>query len=503
METIGKQFYRGMKIKWPFLLLCSGIVMYCVYLDVASENYRTMRYANYLTVRLTGNTSQVIPSLNNTEADTATAVKGLHYPKVPQPRWFDVNSTIAGSVYINHADVTSTGNSIITKPATINKVSVNHADVQPNCKPHETVVFLKTHKTGSSTLTTTLERYGYKRNLSIAIPKRNLHIISSGYFNPSQVYPGKFDMLVNHVRFKKSEMQKVMKPNAKYFTIIRDPRTQIESVFGYFLLFKGFRLPEENAFKTFISRPQYYWDRYPSFAMRNHLKNPNLYDLGLETRDQENTVLVDKAIKRIASEFDLVLIQEYYNESLLLLKKLLCFSFEDILYIPKGVRSSKRRYTLSGALRESINKWSWADAKLYAHFNKTFWERVKEYGPTFQEDLKYFEYRLEETRKNCTIENATKDNSAHRESFLVLHPKADKSCLLMMKSDPDMTKLIRVKQYGNISRRIYNKSKSVVGKVKSRISIPDRRKISIPNRRRISMSVRRRMHTLKTQFKET
>ncbi|XP_071951875.1 galactose-3-O-sulfotransferase 2-like [Antedon mediterranea] len=332
-----------------------------------------------------------------------------------------------------------------------------HLNNQETCKPHNMFVFLKTHKTGSSTLTTTIQRYGYIRNLTIAIPKHDSHVISSGKFKPSQVYPGKYDMLVNHVRFDKKKMQKVMKNGTKYFTIIRDPRTQIESVFGYFTLFKPLHLSPISGFENFISKPRFFLNKYRHFRMRNYLKNPNLFDLGFAPKKMEKQDLVDAAVKKISKELDLVLIYEYYNESLLLLRKLLCFSFEDILYVPKGMRSDKRRYTVSDNLRESINKWSWADAKLYEEFNKTFWRKIEEYGPTFETDLKYFESLLEEKLKNCTFTGKSTDDN--RTVYLVFNDNTnDTSCELMKYSDAEMTSLIRIKQY-NTTRHTESKNR--------------------------------------------
>ncbi|XP_033119549.1 galactosylceramide sulfotransferase-like [Anneissia japonica] len=261
----------------------------------------------------------------------------------------------------------------------------------------------------------------------------------------TQVGSGKFDMLVNHVRFNKPEMQKVMKPGAKYITILRDPRTQLESVFGYFLLFKSMNLREADGFAKFVSNPYYYYNKCSS-SYANYLRNPNLYDLGLQPNQQKNKTLVNLFIQRISRDFDLVLINEYYNESLLLLKKILCLSFEDILYIPKGIRSDKRRYTISNNARESINRWCWADALLYAHFNKTFWERVRDYGPSFQDDLRYFERKLKDTTLNCTIANKTHDDIKHRGSHYIMNPNGDKYCSLLTKSDSKFTGIIRARQ---------------------------------------------------------
>ena len=100
------------------------------------------------------------------------------------------------------------------------------------CKPVTKIVFIKTHKTGSTTTTSIFQRFGYKRNLIFALPK-SAHIFSDKkLFSKSFVIPipkslatahPYYDMLVNHAVYYRPELKKVV-PNAKYFTILRRPR---------------------------------------------------------------------------------------------------------------------------------------------------------------------------------------------------------------------------------------------------------------------------------------
>ncbi|XP_071950301.1 galactosylceramide sulfotransferase-like [Antedon mediterranea] len=317
------------------------------------------------------------------------------------------------------------------------------------CKPKKHILFLKTHKTGSSTLTSILQVYGFLRNLTFAVPKTSAQILSRGFFKADQVHPGKYDMLVNHARYSKPEMEKVMKPNTTYITIIRDPSTQIESNFGYFRLSDKFKLGNmSNPFQTFAENPSYYWTKYRSL-FRNYMKNPNLYDLGLTEYQQEDRDVVEKFIAKIAKEFDLVLIQEYFNESLLLLKKLMCWEMDDILYLSKGKRSKRLRFDIDQSLRESIRKWSWGDVLLYDHFNKTLWSKIRDYGPSFQADLVQFQLKLNRTLHNCTEPNVVRGNS--RETYFKLNKKGAPKCTHMIRNDLKFTKLIRSVQHGETS----------------------------------------------------
>ena len=90
-------------------------------------------------------------------------------------------------------------------------------------------------------------------------------------------------------------------------------------------------------------------------------------------------------IGQLSREIDLMIINEYFDEALILLKKLMCWDYEDILYISKGMRSSTHRFNISNVVADKVKKWSAGDVMLYDHFNGTFWTKIQEYGSSFGE----------------------------------------------------------------------------------------------------------------------
>ena len=84
------------------------------------------------------------------------------------------------------------------------------------------------------------------------------------------------------------------------------------------------------------------------------------------------------------------MINAYFDESLILLKKLLCSDFDDIVYISNGVRQATARRRISTEMRSVIENRNRVGVKLYQHFNKTFLVKVNNYGPGFQRDLETF-----------------------------------------------------------------------------------------------------------------
>ena len=219
-----------------------------------------------------------------------------------------------------------------------------------------------------------------------------------------------------------------MVKGTKYVTIIREPSSQWESAFSHFEFRRAIereagaakviyinrthpvifdhRNSSSDAIKEFLRNPNKYHENMRALTylgirdiMWNFARNNQIFDLGLHTELQENDTLVNETIDRLEQEMALVIINEYFDESLLVLKKMLCWTYEDILYLPKGQRV--QRSVLAEGIREKIRLWNKADVLLYDRFNKTLWKRIREYGPSFSEDLLEFRRMLNETFINC------------------------------------------------------------------------------------------------------
>lgn len=59
-------------------------------------------------------------------------------------------------------------------------------------------------------------------------------------------------------------------------------------------------------------------------------KNQQLWGLGTNSFEMEDPVKVDEKISKYDSQFDLVMIAEYFDESLVLLADLLCWDLSEV-----------------------------------------------------------------------------------------------------------------------------------------------------------------------------
>uniref|UniRef100_A0A7M5UEF6 Galactosylceramide sulfotransferase-like n=2 Tax=Clytia hemisphaerica TaxID=252671 RepID=A0A7M5UEF6_9CNID len=282
---------------------------------------------------------------------------------------------------------------------------------QRACKPRQNIVFIKTHKTGSTTVTNILNRYGDLRDLNMVLPMADQMRFSwPRMFHWSNVdllrldgQPG--NILCNHARYNREQMDLIMADDTDYITILRNPATQFESSFFYFEFDRILQLRHrKDPVRAFMEFPDEYL--YNITLVLNDLpetinliQSGMFYDLGQDFLDLGDDDAIRKRIKNMETEFRLVMIMEYFDESLVLLKLELCWELEDISYIKQNQRT--KRSNLTEDLRERILQWNHADSMLYHHFNQTFWQKVESYGQRFWDDLKDFQQLRNEIEHVC------------------------------------------------------------------------------------------------------
>jgi len=228
-------------------------------------------------------------------------------------------------------------------------------------------------------------------------------------------------------RLNRVAMDNVMVPNTFYISILRNPVKQFESSFYYLEMHTLFGLKfSQNPLQEFIAKPEEFMSMITK-SRKSPPENYGLYrngmffDLGYDELELKR-IGVSKAIEMVEKEIDLFLLLEYFDESLLLLKKAMCWSLENILYFKQNQRTTKVPIDTVSVTR--IKKWNSADMKLYQHFNQTFWRKVGEYGQNFEEDLKELKYYLKQWTKRCDKREVVKGKDASAVRFFKVGHKA-------------------------------------------------------------------------------
>ncbi|KAJ8038102.1 Galactose-3-O-sulfotransferase 3 [Holothuria leucospilota] len=290
----------------------------------------------------------------------------------------------------------------------------------PLCSSLGNVVYIKTHKTSSTTVQSIFHRYGLKRNLSFVFRranKRNGHIryIKITKASPKTMflpvlgtgncsYKG-YNISAVHVVHNRPVMDSYMNPGTKYVTILRNPASQLISAFLFFHL-------DKNVFGTSVEEKLIRYMKGRKWMKSSYGRNSQSYDLGLSRSKFKNKTEINLLIERLSKELDLVMIAEYFEESLVLLKRELCWYFEDIVYTVKNNRS-RSKPPLSRNLLKEIKTFNKADFMLYEHFNETFWNKIAQVGPVFWKELAEFKRLQHETMFRCVNVATSSTGSVH------------------------------------------------------------------------------------------
>eukprot|EP00750_Incisomonas_marina_P024287 INCI5100.6.p1 GENE.INCI5100.6~~INCI5100.6.p1 ORF type:complete len:629 (-),score=103.63 INCI5100.6:1811-3697(-) len=328
------------------------------------------------------------------------------------------------------------------------------------------LVFIKTHKTGSSTVTNILHRVIQNYGYAPAVPTGNLY-----YAWPSQNeraiidsvdprIPGPYNIAGSgHSRYNRQAYDKIMGPGTHYVTVVRwnlhddcvlfeigcflngsavhhgciacpfkvrDPRSHIYSSFSYWSVPSHVALnngPQKLAAEDFVRDPEKYW-KFLRQGDVDLLHNNMCYDLGgcengrsdyqkfTPTNFRVKGMTLDEWIQQMVNEFSLIMITDYMDESLVLLKQLMCWKTEDIIYLglkmkskprkgAKGsrpVRETKQNFKLT---QEEVNAFAPIDVELYRYFNKSLWDKIEAQGDSFYDELHEYQDAMWEFSQKC------------------------------------------------------------------------------------------------------
>ncbi|KAJ3585355.1 hypothetical protein NHX12_014076 [Muraenolepis orangiensis] len=169
-------------------------------------------------------------------------------------------------------------------------------------------MFLKTHKTASSTVLNMLYRFGELRELRFALPM--------GYLLG---YP--------HL-FNAHQVEKVMPEDTFYFSILRNPLTLVVSSFAYFKdMCPAFR--KADSLGDFANDPSSFYD--PGLCNSHFARNLLWFDFGLDHNGNFSEELARSGEALIRKTFKLILLTEYFDRSMVLLRHALCWPLDAVV----------------------------------------------------------------------------------------------------------------------------------------------------------------------------
>lgn len=218
----------------------------------------------------------------------------------------------------------------------------------------------------------------------------------------------------------------------------------------------------EKAYRMDINK--YAITRAISRAKRNPLsvfgKNQLLWDLGLPVESMNNLAAVKRKVAELDKQFDLVLIAERFDESLLLLQSLLCWQVTDITYLKLNERKQSSKSVITLKTRYLLKQWLWADYVLYDHFKEKLDKRLSQISTeAFQSRINAFHATNKQLHSKCVLVKG--DNKFLTGKYkmalpIVLGYVVDESkpgCDLYAISEPNFAFLIHDRQRSQVSLR--------------------------------------------------
>eukprot|EP00056_Hartaetosiga_gracilis_P007391 m.107581 g.107581 ORF g.107581 m.107581 type:complete len:722 (-) comp12692_c0_seq2:646-2811(-) len=288
--------------------------------------------------------------------------------------------------------------------------------------PQTRIKYIKTHKTGSSTLTNIFHRYGESNGLNMALPRDNLFYAYARPDTPSILrsvehignknFP--YDIMASgHGIYSRDALEQVV-PGGAYITILRHPYKHFTSSWSHWHVYEHIQHnggPELSPYE-FLDNIE----KYKKFLTRSDemlLLNNMAFDLGLQTPSLEGA---RKLIEDMDEHFAVVLITEYMMESLILMKRRLCWSIRDVLHVSLKVSSQHKEMAVKDhPSLKVIDTLNFADMMLYEHFNQSLWRQIeqeKKHGG-FDEEVAELRDQLKIYTQKCS-QFKNHDEDAHR-----------------------------------------------------------------------------------------
>lgn len=251
-----------------------------------------------------------------------------------------------------------------------------------HCKKVNKIGYAKLHKCASTSLQNILLRYAVAHNLNVVLPNGD-----DGYF--TQEYEELFSRRVLsetpweqaklpyhifcvHARWNQGEISEILGDGAVYFTMLRHPVDLFISFWDFSVI-----QAEESLDEVIQSIKSGQTNHMINFVTRN----PMLFDLGFDNLEAANNeTAVDDMIRQVDKNFDIVLMTARYEESLILLKDLLCWEMRDIENLRLNSASLDSKTRLSEDSKTWLEEYLSADLKLFNYFKIKFDEKLQQFG---------------------------------------------------------------------------------------------------------------------------
>lgn len=334
--------------------------------------------------------------------------------------------------------------------------------VEENRTPIQHLAFLKVHKTASSTAQNIFLRFGDERNLTFVLAHTKgesgwLNVISyTNSITSDNIVPppqgGHFDLLCCHVIYNRNDFEAVLPRDTAYIGIVREPISRFQSSIKYFSPNFILKLPGNNPMSIYSKSPLAFEPENPRDSQTNNRMAlefgfPAQLFPGKELNGSQSEI--DTYLSKLDTEFKFIIISEKFDESMVLMKRLLNWHTRDVLYLDKNVGSkmTNKRKLLQHEDHDKIRNFLYLDTAIYTFALNRFNRQAAEAGTDFVNEVKDFKSIREKVKLFCANSKATPmliQSSKWYGEFRV----TTNDCKLYSKHEKDLIQKQRLRMYG-------------------------------------------------------
>ncbi|XP_013397064.2 galactosylceramide sulfotransferase [Lingula anatina] len=269
-----------------------------------------------------------------------------------------------------------------------------------NCSPKNHILFRKVHKCGSTTLANIFLRYAFLNNLRVVPFSFNLA--------PNQ----KYDILAHHCGFNETRFQKALPKDVFKMGLVREPFSKFKSAFFFYQRRLESTLPfsSDNHLKEFLIN----YDKWsqslklPVGIRRNSMSQEmGTYHEGL----RRNRTDLKAFLNNLSNYYDFVAIQDRTDESLVLLRRRLCWDLRDIVYRRKLTGKYNAESFVDSELITRHKTSDSVDFALYNYFNNKLMKEIAQQNNDFYVELQYFKQLNGQITEFCEQPRTIRSNS--------------------------------------------------------------------------------------------
>lgn len=305
------------------------------------------------------------------------------------------------------------------------------------------IFFLKAHKCASTTLQNILLRYGLERDLAFVLPSIHNYIGNPHYFSADLIddslatQNGKYNIFAHHSRYDRDQVRSVMYDDAAFVTILRHPAQVYESIYDYYKFQRVFNLSFENLLSS-PEIPERFNNRYFDRIGFNQMS----FDLGFAKEDFNDSFKVDEFVKKIDREFDLVLMSEWMDASLVLLADFMNWPLENVMSLKLNSRAPDSVYKMSAEEENRVLELNSADYVLYSYFLNKFKSRIRDYGEErMKRDIERLLALNSRLHFRC-VQSMTMKGFGHTQAYK-LRDESDRQCFYAARGELPFTEELR------------------------------------------------------------